>query len=153
MIFSSIYSDSYIEYPEALNKAIQYLKNNDFTSMKTGVYEIQGKDIYAQVFDVDTAPLEEKYPEVHEKYIDVQFLAYGKEKLGFAIDNGKYEIDKKIEERDLIFYKSVDNESFIEATEGCYCIFFPNDIHRPAICLDKPMTIRKVVVKVKLSLL
>ena len=50
--------------------------------MEPGVYEIKGKDIYAQVFDTETKPAEKQRPEVHEKYIDVQFLASGKEKLG-----------------------------------------------------------------------
>ena len=79
MIFSSIYSkDDVAKYPTAIQTAINYLKVNDFISMKTGVYEIQGKDIYAQVFDAQTEPLEKKRPEVHEKYVDVQFLASGK---------------------------------------------------------------------------
>ena len=34
--------------------------------------------------------LYEKRPEVHEKYLDVQFLASGREKLGFTPDTGSY---------------------------------------------------------------
>jgi YhcH/YjgK/YiaL family protein len=154
MIFSSIHSkDDCKNYPQAIQTAINYLKENDFVSMETGVYEIQGKDIYAQVFDAQTEPADKKRPEVHEKYLDVQFLASGKERLGFTPDTGKYEIDEKIEDRDLIFYKNVENEGFIEATPGCYCVFFPNDVHRPAVMSGEAMMVRKVVVKVKVSLL
>ena len=154
MIFSSIHSkDDVTNYPEAIQTAIKYLKENDFVSMETGVYEIQGKDIYAQVFDAQTEPVEKKRPEVHEKYVDVQFLASGRERLGFAPDMGKCEVDERIDERDLIFYKEVENEGFIEATPGCYCIFFPNDVHRPAVMADEAMTVRKVVVKVAVALL
>ena len=154
MIFSSIHSkDDVTNYPEAIQTAIKYLKENDFVSMETGVYEIQGKDIYAQVFDAQTEPADKKRPEVHEKYVDVQFLASGRERLGFAPDMGKYEVDERIDERDLIFYKEVENEGFIEATPGCYCIFFPNDVHRPAVMADEAMTVRKVVVKVAVALL
>ena len=154
MIFSSIYSkDDCTNYPTAIQTAINYLKENDFTSMETGVYEIQGKDIYAQVFDAQTEPIEKKRPEVHEKYVDVQFIASGKERLGFTPDMGKYEVDERIDDRDLIFYKEVENESFIESTPGCYCIFFPNDVHRPAVMSGEAMTVRKVVIKVKVTLL
>lgn len=154
MIFSSIYSrDNCTIYPQAIQTAIHYLKENDFLSMEPGVYEIQGKDIYAQVFDAQTESAEKKRPEVHEKYVDVQFLAAGKERLGFTPDTGKYEVDERIDERDLIFYKKVENEGFIEATPGCYCIFFPNDVHRPAVMTEEAMTVRKVVVKVKVALL
>lgn len=154
MIFSSIHSDTeYKIYPQAVGKALEYLKNHDFTAMEPGVYEIQGKDIYAQVFDVQTGPAEEKRPEVHEKYLDIQFLASGKERLGFTKDTGNYEVEERIEERDLIFYKKVSNEGYIEACPGCFCVFFPSDIHRPAVASGEPMTIRKVVVKVRTTLL
>lgn len=154
MIFSSIYSkDDCSKYPSAIQTAIQYLKDNDFIKMEPGVYEIQGKDIYAQVFDAQTEAIKMKRPEVHEKFIDVQFLASGKEKLGFTFDTGKYEVDERINERDLIFYKDVENEGFIEAVAGCYSIFFPNDVHRPAIESGESMTIRKVVIKVSMKLL
>lgn len=154
MIFSSIYANDDIKkYPKAIQTAIEYLKSHDFTAMETGVYEIQGKEIYAQVMDAQTAPAEEKRPEVHEKFIDVQFLASGKERLGFTPDTGKYEVDERFDERDLIFYKSVENEGFIEATPGCYSVFFPTDVHRPAVAAGEPMKIRKVVVKVSTALL
>ena len=154
MIFSSVYAkDDVGKYPEAIQKAISYLKDNDFIHMEPGVYEIQGKDIYAQVFDAETGEVSEKRPEVHEKYVDVQFLVSGKEKLGSTLDTGNYEVDERFDERDLIFYKSVENEGFIEATPGCYSIFFPADIHRPTCISGEPMKVRKVVVKVAVTLL
>lgn len=154
MIFSSIYAKDRVDtYPKAIRTAIEYLKSHDFTAMETGSYEIQGKDMYAQVMDAQTAPAESKRPEVHEKYIDVQFLVTGKERLGFTVDTGAYEVDERLEEKDLIFYKSVEQEGFIEAVPGCYSIFFPEDVHRPAVASGEPMTIRKVVVKVSTALI
>lgn len=154
MIFSSIYAkDDCKKYPQAIQTAIEYLKKNDFTKMEPGVYEIQGKDIYAQVFDAMTEPADRKRPEVHEKFVDVQFLASGKERLGFTADTGSYKVAERNDDRDLIFYESVDNEGFICAVPGCYSIFFPNDVHRPAVEWDGPMTVRKVVVKVSVELL
>ena len=59
MIFSSIHTkDDFKNYPAAVQRAIEYLKNNDFTKMETGVYEIEGKLMYAQVFDAETEPLQ-----------------------------------------------------------------------------------------------
>ena len=96
MIFSSIHTkDDYSNYPKAVQRAIEYLKSNDFTKMEPGVYEIEGKQLYAQVFDAMTEPLADRKPEVHEKYLDVQFLASGREKLGFTPDTGNYEVDEK----------------------------------------------------------
>ena len=38
-------------------------------------------------------------------------------------------------------------------TPGCFCVFFPTDVHRPAVEDGVPMTVRKVVVKVSIELL
>ena len=140
MIFSSIHTkDDFKNYPAAVQRAIEYLKNNDFTKMETGVYE--------------TEPLEARKPEYHEKYLDVQFLVTGREKLGFTPDTGNYEVAERYDERDLIFVKDVENEGFITSTPGCFCVFFPTDIHRPQVADGEPMKVRKVVVKVSVELL
>ena len=82
MIFTSIYSnDDQKAYPGVIRKMIEYLKANDFVNMDPGVYELQGKDLYVQVFDAETGSVEEKKPESHKEYLDIQFLASGEEKL------------------------------------------------------------------------
>ena len=154
MIFSSIKNgDSFEKYPAAIQTALEYLKSHDFAAMEPGVYEIQGKDIYAQVFDAETGAVSEKKPESHKDYLDIQYLASGEEKLGFTMLKEEYEIEEYIKERDLIFYKNIENEGFITAVPGCFSVFFPCDVHRPAVAVHEPMTIRKVVVKVKATLI
>ena len=154
MICSSIYAkDDWKKYPQAIQTALEYLKATDFTKMETGVYEIQGKDIYAQVMDVSTEKFEDRKPEVHKKYIDVQFLVTGEEKIGITPDYGKYEVAEACDERDLYFYKEVENEGYIEVRPGCYSIFYPCDVHKPQIAVSEPMMVRKVVVKVAVSLM
>jgi len=46
------------------------------------------------------------------------------------------------------------DEGQIHCPEGYYTVFFPSDVHRPLLAVnDKPIKIRKVVVKVHVSLL
>lgn len=154
MIFSSIHATGGLDkYPKAIQTAVEYLKSHDFMSMETGVYEIQGKDLFAQVMDAKTEPAMNKRPEVHKRYVDVQFLVSGSERIGVTPDTGAYELAEAVEEKDLYFYKAVENETFIEAVPGCYSIFFPDDVHRPAVAAGDPETIRKVVVKVSMELI
>jgi len=47
-------------YPAPIRKALEYLKANDFTSMQTGVYEIDGKNIFAQVMEAQTDTVDRK---------------------------------------------------------------------------------------------
>lgn len=153
MIFSSLNSKEYVVYPEAVKKAIEYLKSNDFSKFEEGVYEIEGDKIFAQVFDATPKKLEEIKSETHRKYIDIQYIVYGKEQMGVCNLDDTFEIDQEIIERDLIFYKYTKNEGLITASEGDYCIFFPNDVHRPSIIIDNVTKVRKVVIKVSMDLI
>jgi YhcH/YjgK/YiaL family protein len=41
--------------------------------------EIDGKNIFAQIIDLTTRDAAENRPEVHRRYLDIQFLAWGEE--------------------------------------------------------------------------
>ncbi len=154
MIFSSIHAqDDLRKYPQALQKAITYLATTDFAQVEDGVHEIDGKNMYAQVFTYTSKPAEQCKPETHKKYLDVQFWIDGEELFGVSPINNAGNCVEEILERDLYFYDGVANESFVHATQGCYAVFFPNDMHRPGVCVDAPMTYRKVVVKVSCDIL
>ncbi len=154
MIFSSInLNGNNKNYAPAIIKAINFLKNTNFDNLEDGVYEIDGKNIFAQVFHKQTQEFNNTRPETHEKYLDLQYLISGEEKIGTAILTTEYEIDEKIDERDLIFYKRAYNETFITMKPGYFCVFFTDDVHRPAVAFDKPIEIRKVVVKINASII
>lgn len=124
------------------------------TPWKPGVVEIDGKNIYAQIIDLTTREAVENRPEVHCGYIDIQFLAWGEEKIGIAIDTGNNKVSESLlEQRDIIFYHDSEHESFIEMIPGSYVIFFPQDVHRPGCILQTASEIRKIVVKVALTAL
>ncbi len=71
--------------PAAIEKALDFLRTIDFNAPEPGVVEIDGKNIYAQIIDLTTREAVENRPEVHRRYIDIQFLAWGEEKIGIAI--------------------------------------------------------------------
>jgi YhcH/YjgK/YiaL family protein len=155
MIYSSIYSKFNIKnYPKVINDAIEFFKKTDFSKIAEGEYDIDGRNIFYQVKDIMTKPVNEAKPEIHRKYIDVQFLYKGTERIGVVDDNGNNEISEDyLEERDLLFYKNVENETLINMTEGDFCVFFPSDVHRPACEKNGQSMIRKVVYKINVDLL
>lgn len=114
---------------------------------------MKGEDIYVNVFDADTFAPEEKKPESHREYLDVQFLGSGEEDLRFTTDTGNYRIVESHPDRDLYFYDSVENEGVVHSKPGNFCVFFPTDIHRPQCSTTKSMSVRKAVAKVKVTLL
>ena len=89
MIISSFSAqDDLSAYPQAIQKALEFLKNTDILALEPGEYPIEGRDIYAKVFDITSAPVEQTHPEVHEKYCDVQYWVNGRERFGYAPDLG-----------------------------------------------------------------
>ena len=111
--------------------------------------------MYANVDDVETKLFETTKPESHKNYVDIQFMVSGEENMGFFVDHGRVQPIESYPERDCYFYpnESVD-EGTIYCPEGYYTVFFSSDIHRPLLAVnDKPISIRKVVVKVHVSLL
>ncbi len=154
MIFSSIYAATEsLCYPKGIQKALDFLKDNDFTTMEPGRFDLDGNDIYATLMDAATKPKDEVRPESHREYIDVQYVVSGTEKLGFVNDTGKYKPIEHPEGSDIYFYGDVKNESFVVSTPGCFSVFFPEDIHRPCVCVEQSENIRKVVVKIRVTAL
>lgn len=140
-------------YPAPVVKAIHYLKTTDFEGLAAGTYEIDGKNIYALVMDLTTTDKDKNRPEVHRRYIDVQFLLRGKELIGFARDTGHNAKAEDLPERDVCFYQDAENEVFLKMCPGNFAIFFPFDVHRPGCRDGEPCAVRKVVVKIALDIL
>ena len=156
MFFSSITADyTKMGYPKAIVRALDFLKNTDLKALPGGRHAIEGDMMYANVDDVETKLFETTKPESHRNYVDIQFMVCGEENMGFFVDKGLVKPLESYPERDCYFYanESVD-EGHIHCPEGYYTVFFPSDIHRPLLAVnDKPIKIRKVVVKVHVDLL
>lgn len=152
MIFGHISNENPFVLPTAIQRALNFLRTTDFSQQKVGEVEIDGRNIYAQIIDMTTRPKKDNRPEVHRRYIDIQFLAKGEEIICVAAERGNNKISESLlAERDIIFYHDVNDESELTMTEGSYAIFFPQDVHRPGCIKNKATSIRKVVVKVALS--
>ncbi len=158
MISGHIHERSNLAYlPDALQRAVRYLQNTDLVAHETGRFELEGDNMILQVLDLTTSPRDTLRPECHRKYIDVQFLASGQsERIAWYTDSGDNIIDENLLDtpRDICFYKNNPNarESFIEMQVGSYAMFFPWDVHIPAIAVKETSPIRKIVIKVALEL-
>lgn len=153
MIFGHISQYRTFKLHPALEKALAFIQNTNFDGLPVGEIEIEGRDIYAQVHDLTTQVKEKNRPEVHRRYIDIQYLHKGQELIGYAPDRGNNQIiESLLEQRDILFYQeAIAHETFLVMQPGCFAVFYPVDIHRPA-CIDRqPTMIRKIVVKVAIE--
>lgn len=163
MIYGNIYNkqlDTQLAtLPRPLQNAIRFLKENDMAAHEPGRFdiELEGVPMILQVLDLKTAPREDLRPEIHRKNIDVQLLAAGGPELaGFYNDDGTNLVDEDLldTERDILFYQNNPDapEGQIALTVGTFAMYFPWDVHIPAIQAGAaPSAIRKIVVKVPLA--
>ncbi len=73
MIFGHIAQPNPCRLPAAIEKALDFLRATDFNALEPGVVEIDGKNIYTQIIDLTTREAVVNRPEVHRRYIDIQF--------------------------------------------------------------------------------
>ena len=148
MIFGNIHNEM-IEtqiqtFPVPVRHAIRFLMANDMNAYEAGKYEITpgGIPMILQVIDQSTAPRENLRPEIHRKNIDLQFLASGGPEAACFYS------------RDILFYKNdpEKEEGKILLTVGSFALYFPWDVHIPAVQAgDAPAAIRKIVIKVPME--
>jgi YhcH/YjgK/YiaL family protein len=137
----------YYSLGEKFQKAFEFLKNTDLLALDNGRYCLEGDDVFAIVQEYQTKPEAEGKFEVHRKYIDIQYIVKGEEKLGYLhldafIQKGDFD-----EEKDIVFGEG--KGVFVKAKEGNFVIFAPQDAHMPSIAVYEPLPVKKVVIKIK----
>ena len=59
-----------------LQTGLLFLKNTDVVNLSLGRHDIDGDHIFALVSEYEVEPKENRRPESHEKYIDIQYVAH-----------------------------------------------------------------------------
>ena len=138
----------YYSLDEKIKIAFEFLKNTDLKTLADGSYDIIGREIYANVQSLKTKPPVERKWEVHRKYIDIQYVIKGREKMGYGIlEDFNQIIEKYDDEKDVEFLNG-KKFNFVDVNEGDFVIFYPNDVHAPMLAVDEPNEIKKVIVKI-----
>lgn len=154
MIFGHISCKNSFPLPLYIQKGLDFLRDTDFNQHKVGKIPLEGDLLFAELIETTTKKLSQTNPEIHEKYIDIHYLLLGKEYIGTVPDLGKNILFKTLmPEHDISFYEKIQHETLLEMFPGSYAIFFPQDVHRPCSCIDEETSIRKVVVKIAMSVL
>jgi uncharacterized protein, YhcH/YjgK/YiaL family len=136
----------YYNLSKGIEKGLKYLQETDFSKMEPGRYEIDGSNVYALVQHYQTKPMSEGIYEAHRKYIDIQYMSDGIEKIGYAListlEGNEYNSEKDFQLLD-------GNGSMFLCKSGTFAILMPEDAHMPCIAAEKQIPVKKVVVKVK----
>ena len=129
-----------------LRQAFDFLHKSDLAKLTIGRHDVDGDNVFALVQEFRTKPDAEGFWESHRKYIDVQCVIAGTERMGYAniatlAVRQAYDGDK-----DLLILDGSGN--FFAVAAGMFTIFTPQDAHMPCLAVGEQATVRKVVIKV-----
>ena len=118
-----------------------------------GRYELQGDNIFMNVMQFATQSPEQKKAELHREYIDIQVLLSGEERILFGMTDSARQCEEMHVEDDYQLCSQIAAEQAMVLKPGRFVIFMPGEPHKPGCVVQAPMDIKKVVIKVRASLL
>ena len=130
---------------------IEFAKKNEnkILSLVNGSYDVGYNNIKMNLGKYFTKSENDKFWESHKKYLDVQIMINGTEKVAIN-DIRDMEVKSFDEERDLTILEG-DKAFDIIMETGDVLVFFPNDVHKLELNVsenDDSGNIRKIVTKV-----
>ena len=131
---------------DLLNEGLKFIAETDFSKIEPGKIVLNDNLLFATVSEYATKPAADCKLEAHKKYIDIQFIVSGEEKIGFTTLAGQTPSVPYNPEKDIVFYS--EEVTFLTLTSGTFAIFFPSDLHQPCVAATSPSNVKKVVVKV-----
>ena|SRR5215831_5963873 len=129
------------------DEAFTFLKDHDLQSLAKGRYPIDSNNVYATVTEDPSKDFDKTQWESHRKYVDLQLVISGEEKMGRA-PVAEATVTKPYDEtRDVANYTAEGKIYLVPA--GTFQIFFPIDAHRPNITPGGNKVVKKIVIKIK----
>lgn len=148
MIYDSLkHLEAYRGIHPGVIRGLELLRSTDFSAMEDGRHEINGERLFFLLQSYETAPANDT-PEAHRKYIDIQYLISGQERIGVGpLEEMTGEVESR-PEGDIWFYNGPLSEILLAGDK--FAVLWPGDAHAPCIAVDgKPAPCRKCVVKVR----
>ena len=145
MIFDKI--ENLKQYNTVSDKVIDFILTLDENTPE-GHYEIDEKS-FVNVDCYETKTHDKCFPEAHKKYIDIQIILSGKERLDFENIKKLTIKDEYNSQRDVMFFDIPQNINTVYLEQGSFVILYPQDAHRPQMTAsDTCQKVKKAVVKI-----
>lgn len=133
----------------AWDKAFEFMKTQDLVNLAPGKYPIDGEEVFASITEIVDKPLKETKWESHQKYIDLQYVIKGVEKIGIAPSAKAKIVNAYNPAKDIANYE-IDDAFYAKATPKEFYLFFPSDAHRPNIKVNEEK-VKKLVIKIRVK--
>lgn len=131
-----------------LDKALDCLKEEYLEQLPYEKQLLAGEDLFVMKFDLETVPFEDTFYEAHKKYLDIQIVIKGEERIDIAHPDSL----ELTEQKDDFYGYRGEAEQSVVLRPGNFLIVFPGDAHRLKIPVHEPgEKFTRVVFKVKIK--
>jgi biofilm protein TabA len=127
-----------------LDRAIEFIEQTNLVSLAPGRHVVAGDDVYLTVTHTELVDARSLQYEAHRRYIDIQLVIRGRERIYWAplaahdpAENAGLDVAGAAPgarlynvEKDVLFV-DLDGGAAIDLGPGGFCIFFPQDAHKP----------------------
>ena len=135
--------------PERWKKAFEFLKSHELDTLAAGRYDIDDDNLFASVSEYTTQSPSEKHYEAHQKYVDIQYVISGKERIGISPVTDTTKTFQAYDAGKDIGLYAVKTVKTYPATPAVFFIFFPSDAHEPGLDPGEKTEVKKVVIKLR----
>jgi YhcH/YjgK/YiaL family protein len=143
------FAEQYFKNKESWDKAFAFLKEHDLQKIEKGKYPVDGDKVTASVTTDSSKNFEKTTWESHRKFIDLQYVIMGEEKMGvYPVTKAK--VTKPYDEKKDVANYTADGK-YYAATPASFFLFFPTDAHRPNITPGGNKVVKKIVLKIKVA--
>jgi YhcH/YjgK/YiaL family protein len=138
-------SHLYYSLHPGLKSAFETIQQTDLSTLAVGWIELNGENLFAMVQQYDSKPIEQGIWEAHRRYMDLQMVIQGSEKIGYAnigrLSQGEYNAAKD-------FIPLFGEGDFLTLQPDNFILLLPQDAHMPGIAVTTPAPVRKLVIKI-----
>ncbi|MBK0379666.1 YhcH/YjgK/YiaL family protein [Mucilaginibacter segetis] len=131
------------------DKVFTFLKQTNLDTLSPGKHIIDGDNAYASVTEGPSKEPDKATWESHKKYIDLQYVIKGKEKIEVADVSTAHVIKPYDAAKDVANYTA--NGITYTAAPGTFFLFFPQNAHKPNIKVTGYDIVKKLVIKIKVA--
>lgn len=131
-----------------IKQAFDYIQLTDLLALEVGEHELDGRSFYVIAQCRTTKAQEQGRWEAHLHHIDLHYILQGTERIGYVplsrMEAGEYDATKD-------FLALSGTGQLLTLQSGDFMLLWKNEGHMPGIVVDKPVVVKKVVIKIRLD--
>jgi YhcH/YjgK/YiaL family protein len=147
MIFDRVqHLDFYIPFNSHIREVSNFFHSKQYEALPNGKHLISD-EVFLLIMECDTKAEEDALWEAHRKYIDVQIILSGEEKIAYSDITNLIASNEYSEKDDYQLFKG-KAKNYFTLSEGQFALFAPQDAHMTSIRIGQLSKVKKLVFKI-----